>query len=89
MTNETFTVEAIKNVPALPSAGGGVISPNPSHIAKKCVRIACKLVGLQVSPAGSDSLPEWSKGVDSSSTSVNCVGSKIPQLSFLFASGLL
>ena len=37
VTNKTFTVEAIKNVPALPSAGGGVISPNPSHsIAKIC-----------------------------------------------------
>ena len=75
MTNKTFTVEAIKNVPALPSAGGGVISPNPSHSIAKYVKIACKLRALQISPAGSDSLPERSKGVGSSSTSVNCVGS--------------
>ena len=37
--------------------------------------MASKFMTLQVSSYSSDSLPEWSKGVDSSSTSVNCVGS--------------
>ena len=37
--------------------------------------MASKLMTLQVSSYSSDSLPEWSKGVDSSSSSVNCVGS--------------
>ena len=37
--------------------------------------MASKLMTLQVSSYSSDSLPEWSKGVDSSSTSVYCVGS--------------
>ena len=37
--------------------------------------MASKLMTLQVSCYSSDSLPEWSKGVDSSSNSVNCVGS--------------
>ena len=31
-----------------------------------------KVTGLQI---GKDTLPEWSKGVDSSSTSASCVGS--------------
>ena len=37
--------------------------------------MASKFMTLQVSSYSSDSLPQWSKGVDSSSTSVNCVGS--------------
>ena len=37
--------------------------------------MASKFMTLQVSSYSSDSLPEWSKGVDSSSISVNCVGS--------------
>ena len=37
--------------------------------------MASKLMTLQVSSYSSDRMPEWSKGVDSSPTSVNCVGS--------------
>ena len=32
-------------------------------------------VYLLLQPGAKDSLPEWSKGVDSSSTSASCVGS--------------
>ena len=51
----------------------------------ECEAAVAGLSGMDVQPmllltrpkliAATDSLPEWSKGVDSSSTSANCVGS--------------
>ena len=67
-----------------------VFSPQTGNSNQVCVPPFCQLTimlysGFVVWSTSKDTLPEWSKGVDSSSTSASCVGSNPTGVNFVRA----